>query len=119
MPKIVKVFLKIQFVANYKKMKGTFWKHKKNFEIKSHRLGNHFSPTGNTRNSFLQANVDCFSFVKCRIVPKTPMSPLCSQNVSFLVKVEGASIKKSLEKSGIVPEKIKRDPLVSSGFANA
>ena len=34
MPKIVKVFLKIQFVANYKKMKGTFWKHKKKFRNK-------------------------------------------------------------------------------------
>ena len=37
-------------------------------------------------------------FGKCRIVPKTLKIPLCSQHVSFLVKVEGALLRTNRKK---------------------
>ena len=36
-----------------------------------------------------------------RIVPKTLSSALCSQNISFLVKIEGSSMKTNWKKSRI------------------
>ena len=48
-------------------------------------LGNHFF---SKRKKF-----GFFSFGKCLIVPKTLSSPLCSQNIWFLIKAEGASLK--------------------------
>ena len=53
---------------------------------------------------FLGKKFKFFSFRKSRIVPTTLRSPLCSQNVSFLVKVQGFD-KNKLEKSRIVTKK--------------
>ena len=46
-----------------------------------------------------------FSLGKCRIMSKTLRGPLCSQDFSFQVKVEGASIETNWEKRRMVPKK--------------
>ena len=57
-----------------------------------------FSPIRNNKKAIFIIN-RIFSFDKSRIVPKTLSSPLCSQNVSFLVKIEGGFDENKLEKS--------------------
>ena len=61
----------------------------------SKSLGNHFFPSGNKKLTFQKIG---FCFGKCRIVPKTLKSSLSAQNVLFLVKIEGASIKTNRKK---------------------
>ena len=59
------------------------------------------------KNKKLRKQIDSFQrmFPVCRIVSKTLGSPLCSQNLCFLVKIEGGSDENNLEKSRIVPKK--------------
>ena len=45
------------------------------------------------------------SLGKCRVVPKTLRCSSCSQNVSFLVKVEGASTKTNWKQAGTGPSR--------------
>ena len=77
------------------------------------RLENNFSSTGNSKNPYSRPktcqnkNGKKFSEIfgrspVSRLVPKTLRSPLCSQNVSFLVKIKGGGFDENkLEKSRI------------------
>ena len=88
------------------------------------KLGKRFAQPETSEKPKIEAKKCLIFFSKIMssvsgIGPKIPRSPLCSQNVLFLVKVEEGFDQTNYKKTRIVPKKVKRGPLLFPLFLQA